>query len=164
MEKDGPVVAVKLRHCSCLAPVDKHVAVRQDLGVALGASGQTIRSRERADFCNRAIAMVELDDSGAGERADPELRSNAGSIVKEGNPLDGAVLRARQQPSIVLERKAHISRHREVGAMAAAKLPDDVACRAVDLENGGVVACGDQIVSVGVFVDAVDVEVIPCVG
>lgn len=48
--------------------------------------------------------------------------------------------------------------------MAAAKLPDDVACRAVDLENGGVVACGDQIVSVGILVDAVDVEVIPFVG
>lgn len=46
----------------------------------------------------------------------------------------------------------------------AVKFPDDVAIGSVDLVNAAGVTGGDQIVSLGVFVDAVDVEVIPRVG
>ncbi len=48
--------------------------------------------------------------------------------------------------------------------MESAQLPEDVTGPAVDLEDGGVVACGYEVVALIVLVDAVDVEVVPGIG
>ena len=62
----------------------------------------------------------------------------------------------------MLESKSEVLAS-EVGWLFAktAQRPDHLACCSVDLIEGGVVASRDEIVSVGVLVNAVDVEIIP---
>lgn len=50
------------------------------------------------------------------------------------------------------------------GAVFAGKAPDNGPVGPVDLVDRASVAGGDEVVPVGVFVDAVDVEVVPSVG
>ena len=45
--------------------------------------------------------------------------------------------------------------------MGATKLPQDCAVLTGDLVNGASVTCGDEVVTGSVFVDGVDVEVVP---
>lgn len=59
----------------------------------------------------------------------------------------------------MLEGEVDARGNGEVG-IGAAELPEDGAGRTVEFEDGCVVACGDEVVSVAVFVNAVDVEVV----
>ena len=64
----------------------------------------------------------------------------------------------------MLEGELDILRYVEGRALQSTELPDNVACCTVDFEDGSVVASGDEVVSLVVFVYAVDVEVVPCFG
>jgi hypothetical protein len=48
--------------------------------------------------------------------------------------------------------------------MLPTQLPNNATSFGIDLENGSVVTGRNQIVSVGCFVDTVDVKVVPGVG
>jgi hypothetical protein len=42
--------------------------------------------------------------------------------------------------------------------------PDDLSVRSVDFVNGTCIASGDEIIPLRIFVNAVDVEVVPGIG
>lgn len=64
---------------------------------------------------------------------------------------------------MVLEAELHVVAELEVG-LCAAEAPDDFAGGAVDFVYGAGVARGDEVVALAVFVDGVDVEVVPGIG
>lgn len=48
--------------------------------------------------------------------------------------------------------------------METTQLPNDISVGAVDLEDGGIVSCRDEVVALIVFGDTVDVKVVVGVG
>ena len=84
-----------------------------------------------------------------------------GAIVVQTDDLDVALL--SEPAGMVLEAELGPLGHVKVGAVAV-EPPDDGAVGAVDLVDGAGVAGGDEVVAVGILVDAVDVEVVPRVG
>jgi hypothetical protein len=89
------------------------------------------------------------------------LRVEAGGgVVEEGEDCRGGVLVAHAR--VVLVGEVEAGPEGEGGrAVRAAELPDDGPVRAGDVVDGGRVARGDEIVAGRVFVDRVDVEVVP---
>lgn len=83
------------------------------------------------------------------------------AVVVEADDLDAVLL--AYKAGVVLEAELGVLGHLE-RAVLAVQLPDDFPARPVDLVDAARVARGDEIVAVGVLVDAVDVEVVPCVG
>lgn len=82
-------------------------------------------------------------------------------VVVQGDHFAVAVL--RDVASMVLEAEVHIGTESEIGLLAP-ESPDDLAGCSVDLVHRAGVAGGNEVVTFGVFVDGVDVEVIPGVG
>lgn len=82
-------------------------------------------------------------------------------VVVEGDHFAVAVL--RDVAGMVLEAEVHIGTESEIGLLAP-ESPDDFAGCPVDFVDRAGVARGNEVVTLGVFVDGVDVEVIPGVG
>jgi hypothetical protein len=62
----------------------------------------------------------------------------------------------------VLESEDNTLAELEVSRFAT-ELPNDLASFSIDLVSGVNISCGDEIVALVVFVNRVDVKVIPCV-
>lgn len=62
----------------------------------------------------------------------------------------------------MLEAEGDIGTKLEVGSKAA-QAPDNLAGGAVDLVDGAGIPSRDQVVASSIFVDRVDVEVVPCI-
>lgn len=64
---------------------------------------------------------------------------------------------------MVLEAERDVGTEFKVRTLPA-QSPDDLARGPVDLVHGAGVARGDEVVAVAIFVDGVDVEVVPGIG
>jgi len=84
-----------------------------------------------------------------------------GRVVVQGDDLFISVL--RDEACVVLEAELDALTELKVGFLAV-EAPNDVAGGAVDLVDGAGVAGGYEVVTRGVFVNGVDVEVVPGVG
>lgn len=84
-------------------------------------------------------------------------------VIVERDNLFGTVIGFRDVPRVMLEAELHVVAELEVG-FCAAEAPDDFAGGAVDFVHGAGVARGDEVVALAVFVNGVDVEVVPGVG
>lgn len=83
-----------------------------------------------------------------------------GAVIVQADDFDAVFL--AEPAGVVLEAELGALGHFEVASVAV-EAPDDGAICAVDLVNGTGVTGGDEVVALGVLVDAVDVEVVPCV-
>ena len=63
----------------------------------------------------------------------------------------------------MLEAEVGVGTQLEIGPLAS-QTPDNLSCGTVNLVDGACVSRRDEIVSLAIFVDRVDVEVVPCVG
>src|SRR5215213_10380341 len=130
-------------------PADEHVAVGQDLCVALGGSGDPIGGDILAQQCGFHLVFGETYN----DRAGLIIEVGMSAVVEDG---DGAVLLTA---GIVLEGGPGSLPHLEV-ALLATKPPQDIARFAVDLVDGPGVAGTDEQVVVVVDIYGVDVEVV----
>jgi hypothetical protein len=85
-----------------------------------------------------------------------------GRIVEQTNNLDILTVVVGKPARVMLEAEVCAVAVLEV-ALLAVQTVDDLARGAVDLVDGASVAGGDEVVPLAVLVDAVDVEVVPCV-
>lgn len=108
--------------------------------------------------------MVKLDVKGSRDVADG-FTNRVGSVVVKGDDFDRAVVGAGDVSSIVLvgESSARFDFERRL-VMETTQLPNDISVGAVDLEDGGIVSCRDEVVPLIVFGDTVDVKVVVGVG
>lgn len=164
--EDGSAVGLELGHGTRGTPVDERVATGQNLRRALALGEQVIRGVEALDQVGPPGTRVHADDLPAARRRCVHLPTAAvlrtmGAVIVQTQDLLVAVL--GQPASVVLEAKvdtvAEVERR-----VCACQTPDDGSVSAVDLVHGTSVAGGDEVVASGILVDAVDVEVIPCVG
>lgn len=85
-------------------------------------------------------------------------------VVIQANDLLRPICRFGEETGVVLEGEFDVRAEFEARRFAA-ELPYNGACGAVDLVEGVDVASGDQIrIGGGVFVDRVDVKVVPGIG
>lgn len=114
--KDGlGITAAELSHRAGLAPVDKDIAVGQDLRVALRGGGDAVGGDEAFDLGGGVVGVVELEDAGARWRARWVLvwglavsAVGPGGVVEEGYGLDGALGGAGEEAGIVLVGKGGV--------------------------------------------------------
>lgn len=108
--------------------------------------------------------MVKLDVKGSRDVADG-FTNRVGSVVVKGDDFDRAVVGAGDVSSIVLvgESSVRFDLERRL-VMETTQLPNDISAGAVDLEDGGIVSCRDEVVPQIVFGDTVDVKVVVGVG
>lgn len=108
--------------------------------------------------------MVKLDVKGSRDVADG-FTNRVGSVVVKGDDFDRAVVGAGDVSSIVLvgESSARFDFERRL-VMETTQLPNDISVGAVDLEDGGIVSCRDEVAPLIVFGDTVDVKVVVGVG
>lgn len=104
--------------------------------------------------------MVKLDVKGSRDVADG-FTNRVGSVVVKGDDFDRAVVGAGDVSSIVLvgESSVRFDFERRL-VMETTQLPNDVSAGAVDLEDGGIVSCRDEVMPLIVFGDIVDVKVV----
>lgn len=104
--------------------------------------------------------MVKLDVKGSRDVADG-FTNRVGSVVVKGDDFDRAVVGAGDVSSIVLvgESSVRFDFERRL-VMETTQLPNDVSAGAVDLEDGGIVSCRDEVMPLIVFGDTVDVKVV----
>ena len=110
--ENGGSIGLKLGCCTLRTPVDKCIAIGQDLGTALGLCQKSVRWLEGLnDFCG-PLGCVDDDNFALGERIRTELRSPATlrsmcCIVKERNHLLMLVL--FDETSMMLEAERDIT-------------------------------------------------------
>lgn len=63
---------------------------------------------------------------------------------------------------MVLEAEVSVGTQLEIRPLAS-QTPDNLSCGTINLVDGACVSRRDEIVSLAIFVDRVDVEVVPCV-
>lgn len=87
------------------------------------------------------------------------------SVVVEGDDFDRAVIGAGDVSGIVLvgESSVRFDFERRL-VMETTQLPNDISAGAVDLEDGGIVSCRDEVVPLIIFGDTVDVKVVVGIG
>lgn len=112
------------------------------------------------------VGGVDRDDLALGEWVGVDfvaavVLSAVGGVVKQRDDL--FISSPFNKPGVVLETELDVGAKVEVGPETA-QTPDDLAGGAIDLVDCTGVAGRDQIVAVGVFVDGVDMEVVPCIG
>lgn len=162
MEHRG-AVACKLRHGALRAPAHEHVAAGKDLRATLRLRKQVIRWKVRADeLCGPGVG-VQAQDLAAASRRGVHLGAAIvlgamRAVVIQADDLDAIFL--AEPARVVLEAELGAVGHFEVAAVAV-EAPDDATVGAVDLVHGAGVAGRDEVVALGIFVDAVDVEVVP---
>lgn len=104
--------------------------------------------------------MVKLDVKGSRDVADG-FTNRVDSVVVKGDDFDRAVVGVGDVSSIVLvgESSVRFDFERRL-VMETTQLPNDVSAGTVDLEDGGIVSCSDEVVPLIVFGDTVDVKVV----
>jgi len=163
--EDRLAVALELGDGARLAPVDEGVPARQDLHVALAGREEVVWGVELLHQLHGPGPRVQFQELAAAvavhRRVVVDLVAGEDrGVVEETDPLDGAVGGLEAEASVMLVSESEFCGHVE-GGVRAAETPDDGAVGAVDLDDGGGVAAGDEVVSRRILVDGVDVEVIP---
>lgn len=169
--ENGRTVGQVLRQCALGAPINDSIAIRQHLrrALALGQQPRAGRRIEALDQLGRPIRRVEAQDLAAGGRRRVHLGAAVvlgavRRVVVERDELDRRVARrVGQEARVVLEAEGRVGTEGE-GRLLAVQPPQDLAGAAGDFVHRARVPRGDDVVAVGVFVDAVDVEVVPGVG
>lgn len=155
-----------LCHCARGAPVHKNVAAREDLRASLGLREQAIRGKVSADKLRIPGRGVEPQDLAARCWRSVNLGTivvlgTMGAVVVQADDFDVAIL--LQPASVVLEAKLGSVGHLEVRTVAV-EAPDYGAVGTVDLVDGAGITSRNEVVALGIFVNAVDVEIVPRVG
>lgn len=170
--KQHGTVGIILCQCARGAPVDERVAVGQELRGALRFRAQGIRRVEALEQLRGPGRSIQLDDLATASRCSvyfivsAVLRAMRGVVVQRDDFDVSAVRRGlefRVEARVVLKAESDVGAKVE-GRVFAVETPDYGAVCAVYFVDGARVARGEQVVTVGVFVNAVDVEVVPCVG
>src|SRR3712207_5226467 len=147
VEEEVPV-AVVLGEVGRAAPADEHVAVRQDLHVALVGGEGLLRVEVLLQEGGRHRLLVEPEADA------PRLILHGGPpVVEEGDRAVGVAA------GVVLEGEPRPLPHLEVAPLAA-QAPDDLSGPAVYLVDGGCPAGRDQEVVLALLLDGVYVEVV----
>lgn len=108
--------------------------------------------------------MVKLDVKDSRDVADG-FTNRVGRVVVKGDDFDRAVVGAGDVSSIVLVGESSVRFHFERRlVMEITQLPNDISVGAVDLEDGGIASCRDEVVPLIAFGDTVDVKVVVGVG
>ena len=132
----------------------------------MGLGEEAIGRLEGLDNLGGPGGRVDGDDLALGERVGVDFVAAVvlcavGRVIEERDDFFVAV--AGEEACMVLEAECDVGTKLKVG-LQAAQAPDDLAGGAVDLVNGTGVASGDQVVTVGISVNGVDVEVVPRIG
>ena len=165
MEDRSPVGFV-LGECSRGAPVDENVATRLDLCRSLALGQEIIRRVESLDKLNLPGIRVEPQDLATAGWGGVHLAPFAvlgamGGIVVETDNLYATFL--REPTSVVLEAELCVIGYVEI-ALLSIETPDNGAVRPVYLMYGTGIPSRYEVVAVSIFVDAIDVKVVPCIG
>ncbi|KAH3662565.1 hypothetical protein OGAPHI_005817 [Ogataea philodendri] len=150
-------------------PVHQHIARLQDLRRTLRFGKQAVWGLVVLEQLGLPRLGVHLNNFSAGNLVDLHQMAvfvlcSVGRVVKERDDLFLAVLGSPQVPCVVLEAESkatNVFKARAGLARNASQLPDNLACLSVDLVHRGGVSGREQVVSVLVLVDRVDMEVIP---
>lgn len=91
----------------------------------------------------------------------PVLRA-VRAVVVEADNLDIHTFVVWQPARMMLKAEVYASTESK-RRLFAGEPPDDLAAGAIYLVNGAGIARGQQVMSICGFIDAVDVEVVPCI-
>jgi hypothetical protein len=155
-------VREKLGHGALGSPVDEDIAIGQKLGRPLRFREKTVRREECLDELSLPRRGVDLDDLATACRSCVNLVAASifgamSAVVVKAD--DFYIVVPGDETSVMLEAKLAVVRHLE-GRSLTIETPNDLARLAIDLVHGASITCRNQIVSVCVFVDAVDMEVV----
>lgn len=131
----------------------------QNLHVALAAGDEELGRDVALQQGGSRGAVVDGDkEAGAVKRG--LFMKAVGSVVEDSKDGRRSVLVAEARVVLVGEIQA-VGEGEGGGGIGAAELPEDGTIGAGDFVDGGGVAGGDEVVAGVVFVDRVDVEVVP---
>lgn len=135
------------------------------MSASLGLGQQVVGWEVGADKVSGPGFGVELQDLSAAGWCSVDFGSAAvlsamGTVIVQADDFDTVFL--AEPAGVVLEAELGALGHLEVASVAV-EAPDNGAICAVDLVNCAGVTGRDEVVTLGVLVDAVNVEVVPCV-
>ena len=131
----------------------------QNLHVALAVGGEELGREVTLQQGGGRGAVVD-DDEKAGAVEGRPVTKAVGGVVEDGKDGRYSVLVAEARVVLVGEVQA-VGEGERGGGIGAAELPEGDAIGAGDFVDGGGVASGDEVVAGIVFVDRVNVEVVP---
>jgi hypothetical protein len=161
--EDWGTIGTKLGQSALRTPVDKHITTGEDLGASLGLRQEAVRRLKCLDDRRLPSRCVDFNNFSLRERmgvdftATTVLGSVRGVIIERDDFL---ITVLRHVACMMLEAELHVGSKIEI-RLHTTETPDDFAGGAIDLMDGTGIPSGNEVVAFGVFVDRIDVEVIP---
>jgi len=130
----------------------------QKLQVALTTGGEELGRKVTLGRGGGRGAVVDDDEKAGAVEGRPAMKA-VGGVVEDGRDGRYSVLVAEAR--VVLVGEIQAVGEGEGGGVGVTELPEDGTIGAGDFVDGGGVASGDEVVAGVVFVDRIDVEVVP---